>query len=205
MRILVICPERAHAETIARRLAAGDGHQIVLASGFESVRTDVGGFDAMLVWHALFQALEGRLLHAYTVISRRMPVVAVLSREAWSEQRPKVMFADGWLFLDDERMDPAVIVRLAAAGYWVLPEFVVCERLSLTSPRLAEGAVTSQQQSLLEQLGAGRTNREIAAALGLSEARVKRMVGELIGRLGFDNRTQVAVFAALTQAGGSEP
>ncbi|MEX2630469.1 MAG: LuxR C-terminal-related transcriptional regulator [Tistlia sp.] len=203
MRILVLCADRSQAESMAERLSAGSIHQVVRASGFEqALHYDLNGFDAALVWFSLLHALEESMLHAYTQVSRRMPVVAVLSRSAWSERRPRVLLADGWVFLDEGPVEPAAAIRLATAGYWVLPDFVVRERLRLAVPSVACRALSNLQLTVLRQLGTGRTNREIANHLRFSEPKVKKVVHELITRLGLTNRTQVAVFAALAEEGG---
>ena len=48
---------------------------------------------------------------------------------------------------------------------------------------------------MLRQLSLGRSNREIAAALGVAEETVKTHVGHVLGKLQADNRTQAIVQA----------
>ena len=55
--------------------------------------------------------------------------------------------------------------------------------------------LTPRQVEVLEQLRLGRSNREIAVDLGISEATVKVHIGQVMRKLGVTNRTQAAVFA----------
>lgn len=59
-------------------------------------------------------------------------------------------------------------------------------------PRLA--GLTSQEKKVLALIGAGLTNREIGAELFLAEKTVKNYVSSLLSKLGFQRRTQAAVF-----------
>ncbi len=58
--------------------------------------------------------------------------------------------------------------------------------------------LTEQDRTLLELLGEGLTNRQIAARMHLAEKTVKNYVSRLLGKLGMERRTQAAVYAAKT-------
>ncbi|MBV1693147.1 MAG: hypothetical protein KGP27_01665 [Hyphomicrobiales bacterium] len=60
-------------------------------------------------------------------------------------------------------------------------------------PRLS--ALTARQRDVLTLLGVGRSNREIADQLGLTEGTVKLHVGAILRALGVANRTQAAAVA----------
>ncbi|MFC4125627.1 response regulator transcription factor [Nocardia rhizosphaerae] len=55
--------------------------------------------------------------------------------------------------------------------------------------------LTERQRQLLAMLGAGLTNRQIAARLFLSEKTIRNAVSGLLSRLDLHNRTQAAVVA----------
>lgn len=59
-------------------------------------------------------------------------------------------------------------------------------------PRLA--GLTSQEKRVLTLIGEGLTNREIGGELFLAEKTVKNYVSSLLAKLGFQRRTQAAVF-----------
>lgn len=57
-------------------------------------------------------------------------------------------------------------------------------------------SLTPQEQTLLELLGEGLTNRQIAARMFLAEKTIKNYVSRLLTKLGMQRRTQAAVFAS---------
>ena len=56
--------------------------------------------------------------------------------------------------------------------------------------------LTPQERRILELVGEGLTNREVARRMFLSEKTVKNYVSSLLSKLGLTSRTQAAVFAA---------
>jgi DNA-binding NarL/FixJ family response regulator len=56
--------------------------------------------------------------------------------------------------------------------------------------------LTSQEKRILELIGQGMTNRQIAEEIFLAEKTVKNYVSSLLAKLGMERRTQAAVFAA---------
>src|SRR3954469_18895206 len=91
-------------------------------------------------------------------------------------------------------------VRRVAAGQSTLDPAVtkqVLERLRRgpeDDPALAP--LTAQERRILELIGEGMTNRQIAAEMYLAEKTVKNYVSAMLAKLGFQRRTQAAVFAA---------
>jgi len=56
-------------------------------------------------------------------------------------------------------------------------------------------ALSDQEKRVLELIGEGLTNRQIAERMFLAEKTVKNYVSSLLGKLGMQRRTQAAVFA----------
>ncbi len=56
-------------------------------------------------------------------------------------------------------------------------------------------ALTDQEVKILARVARGQTNREIAAALFLSEKTVRNYVSSILGKLGLTHRSQAAAYA----------
>jgi two-component system response regulator DevR len=90
-------------------------------------------------------------------------------------------------------------VRRVAAGQSMLDPAVTAQVLERVrngpqvDPSLEQ--LTSQEQRILELIGEGMTNRQIASTLFLAEKTVKNYVSSLLAKLGLSSRTQAAIFA----------
>jgi DNA-binding NarL/FixJ family response regulator len=62
-------------------------------------------------------------------------------------------------------------------------------------------ALTAREREVLGELAKGRSNREIARALHVSEKTVKAHVSSVLGKLGVQDRTQAALFAVRHEHG----
>ena len=57
------------------------------------------------------------------------------------------------------------------------------------------GALTTREREVLDQIAHGRSNREIARLLHVSEKTVKTHVSSVLAKLGAQDRTQAALYA----------
>jgi DNA-binding NarL/FixJ family response regulator len=62
-------------------------------------------------------------------------------------------------------------------------------------------ALTGREREVLAELAKGRSNREIARALGVAEKTVKAHVSSVLAKLGVQDRTQAALLAVRHQVG----
>ncbi len=99
--------------------------------------------------------------------------------------------AQGYLLKDMffEELEDAI--RTVHAGGRRIPG-VVAERLA---GRVGGSDLTGRELEVLEQIVFGRSNKEIAAALDISEATVKSHVNNILSKLGVADRTQAATTA----------
>lgn len=77
---------------------------------------------------------------------------------------------------------PDLAARLLAQGRGISPE-----------PDPAKGSLTQREEQILELIGRGMSNSEIADALGLSENTVKHYITPLLQKLGVRNRVEAAL------------
>lgn len=111
--------------------------------------------------------------------------------------------AAGFLLKDSPAEDLIRAVRtVAAGGAWLDPSVTgrVLTAYRTVKPsgtrndrRLAD--LTAREYEVLELIGRGRVNSEIAAELGISEVTVKSHVGHIFGKLDLRDRAAAIVFA----------
>jgi DNA-binding NarL/FixJ family response regulator len=82
-------------------------------------------------------------------------------------------------------------IRAIHAGLRRIPA-AVAERLAV---RMGGPGLTPRELDVLEQIVRGNSNKEIAAALRISEATVKTHINNLLSKLGASDRTQAATMA----------
>lgn len=82
-------------------------------------------------------------------------------------------------------------IHAVHAGKTHIPQ-VIAERLA---ERMGAQELTPRELDVLEQIVRGKSNREIAAELEVSEATVKTHINSLLGKLGVTDRTQAATAA----------
>lgn len=114
--------------------------------------------------------------------------------------------ASGFLLKDTPPAELLSAIRTVAAGDAVLAPTATRRLISQFLPLLPEAGVAAQRAALLDrltdrersvfaQLAAGRSNREIAGDLHLSEGTVKIHVGRILAKLDLRDRVQAVVLA----------
>jgi DNA-binding NarL/FixJ family response regulator len=99
--------------------------------------------------------------------------------------------AQGYLLKDMFFDELESAIRAVHAGGRKIPG-VVAERLA---ERMGGSDLTGRELEVLKLIVGGRSNKEIGAALGISEATVKSHINSILGKLGVTDRTQAATTA----------
>ncbi|MEM7798925.1 MAG: response regulator transcription factor [Chloroflexota bacterium] len=111
--------------------------------------------------------------------------------------------ACGYLLKDIPSHDLAQAIRLAHAGVYQMAPTVAGKLvgdLSLDAPippaaKQGEIPVTPRELEVLRLLASGASNKEIAAALIISEGTVKKHLSNILTTLDLRDRTQAAIYA----------
>lgn len=99
--------------------------------------------------------------------------------------------ARAYLLKNATREELLSTVRTVAAGGSRIPP-AVAERLA---QRIYKTALTSRELDVLRRIVAGSSNKQIAAALGITEATVKTHVNSILAKMCVSDRTGAAIAA----------
>lgn len=179
---IVVVGESGLAEEAVRRIPA--------------MRPDVAILDGRLP--------DGSGIDVCREVRSRHPEIAALILTSYDDD--EALFAAimagaaGYVLKQIRGNDLVDAVRRIAAGQSLLDPAVterVLDRLrSGPTHDDALAPLTDQERRILELIGEGLTNRQIAERMFLAEKTVKNYVSSLLGKLGMQRRTQAAVFAS---------
>ncbi|CPX48881.1 Probable transcriptional regulator, LuxR family [Mycobacteroides abscessus subsp. massiliense] len=106
--------------------------------------------------------------------------------------------AGGYVIKDIKGMELVSAIRIVGTGQSLLDTraaAAVMRRLRSQTESSSLTDLTAQETTLLELIGEGLTNRQIAARMFLAEKTIKNYVSRLLAKLGMERRTQIAVYA----------
>lgn len=99
--------------------------------------------------------------------------------------------ASGYLLKDMLRTELITVIRNVHRGYSGIPP-VIAAKVASHTPRIA---LTPREIEVLKLIADGKSNLEIAAALGRAEGTMKIHVRNILEKLGADDRTQAVTIA----------
>ncbi len=212
--------EKPAAETAPIRVYLLDDHEIV-RRGLKDLLESAG--DIVVVGESGLAAeatrripatrpdvaiLDGRLpdgsgIDVCREVRSRHPEIAVLILTSYDDD--EALFsaimagAAGYILKQVGGNDFVESVRRVAAGQSMLDPAVTAQVLERVrngpkaDPALEQ--LTDQEQRILDLIGQGMTNRQMAEAMFLAEKTVKNYVSSLLAKLGLTSRTQAAIFS----------
>jgi two-component system, NarL family, response regulator DevR len=107
--------------------------------------------------------------------------------------------ASGYLLKQVRGQDLVNAVREVAAGHSLLDPITtarVLDRMRRPAETDALASFTDQERRVLDLIGEGMTNRQIAERLFVAEKTVKNYVTSVLAKLGMERRTQAAAWVA---------
>ncbi|MEU3709920.1 response regulator [Streptomyces catenulae] len=141
----------------------------------------------------------------------RMPGLACLMLTSFDDEDALLdaimAGAAGYVLKQIQGADLVSAVRTVATGQSMLDPATTARLMrSLRGPGEAKApeeerlaVLSERERAVLELIGEGLTNRQIAHRLRLSEKTVKNHISRLLGKLGVERRVQAAVLAAQAQ------
>jgi DNA-binding NarL/FixJ family response regulator len=106
--------------------------------------------------------------------------------------------ASGYLLKDSDADEVSAAIRAARRGELPLDPAIargLTSSLRAESRDGPEAELTTRELEILRLLGAGKSNKEIAADLQISERTARTHVSNILGKLDLTSRTQAALWA----------
>ncbi|MGW6395065.1 response regulator [Streptomyces sp. NPDC055103] len=165
-----------------------------------ALRPDVAVLDVRLP--------DGNGISVCRELRSRMPDVACLMLTSFDDEDALLdaimAGAAGYVLKQIKGSDLVAAVRTVATGQSMLDPATTARLMrSLRDPEAAKppdderlAVLSDRERSVLDLIGEGLTNRQIAKRLYLSEKTVKNHISRLLGKLGVERRVQAAVIAA---------
>ncbi|MFF9194257.1 response regulator [Streptomyces sp. NPDC014779] len=165
-----------------------------------ALRPDVAVLDVRLP--------DGNGISVCRELRSRIPELACLMLTSFDDEEALLdaimAGASGYVLKQIKGSDLVSAVRTVATGQSMLDPATTARLMhSLRDPEAAKppederlAVLSERERSVLELIGEGLTNRQIAKQLYLSEKTVKNHISRLLGKLGVERRVQAAVIAA---------
>ena len=152
----------------------------------------------VLLMDLVMPRLDG--VAATKAIKQQYPDVEVVALTSFSEaERVNAVLqagAAGYLLKDAEADEVVAAVRAARRGEVHLDPVVARKLTStLVAPAHTATALTPRERQILVLVAQGRSNRDIAGTLLISERTARTHVSNVLSKLGLASRTQAALWA----------
>jgi DNA-binding NarL/FixJ family response regulator len=110
--------------------------------------------------------------------------------------------AEGYILKDLEPAELATVIKNTTRGLRVIHQNVFNTIIKQMMPAMAPAGefkpgikLTDKEKIIINWVVKGKSNREIADIVALSEGRVKNIITEILAKLDLEDRTQLAVYA----------
>lgn len=205
IRIVLVDDHAVVREGLAAVLSRSAGLEVVGEAGSAAEAVEVTGRTQPDVVVMDIRMPGGSGIDACREISSRWPAVRLLVLTSYADDEAVLASisagASGYVLKQVGSQGLVDAIRRVAAGEALLDPGVTGQVLaevrrtaSARDPELA--LLSEQERRILSLIAAGKTNREIAAAVYLSEKTVRNYVSGIFTKLNLANRAEAAAFAA---------
>jgi two-component system, NarL family, response regulator DevR len=221
----------AASTTAALRLLVVDDHEVV-RQGLVALLDRRAGFEVVAQAGTVAEAVEGARRHqpdivvmdvrlpdgsgieACREIRAELPGTRVIMLTSYPDEEAVmsaiIAGASGYLLKQIRARDLVAALETVGRGESLLDPGVT-EKVLERVRRMASGglddelsALTTQERKILMLVAEGKTNKEIAAEVFLSDKTVKNYVSSILSKLDLERRAQAAAFIAKHRSGMSD-
>ncbi len=197
IRVLVVDDHSMVREGLATVLAAEGDIAVVgtAANGAEALQIVVAVEVDVAVMDVSMPVMDG--VEATRVLRARVPGIRVLVLTSFGDRaqvrRAVAAGATGYQLKDAEPRDLRAAVRAVHAGHAPLDPRVAGALLPEESG--TDSGLSAREEEVLRLVAEGLANKQVAAALGISERTVKAHLGTVFRQIGVADRTSAALWA----------
>ncbi len=163
-----------------------------------AVLEPTGQLPDVVLMDLLMPGMDG--IEATRLLKERFPTVEVVALTSFvAEAKVRAALeagAAGYLLKDAEVDELASAIRAAVRGEMHLDPAVARQlTAALRAPRVGAVTLTPREREVLALIAEGRSNRQIATALVVSDRTARTHVSNILAKLGVVSRTQAALWA----------
>lgn len=196
MKLLIADDQREFRTGLRDLLCAADGIEVIgeAANGEDAVHAALALHPDITLMDIRMPVMDG--VAATRAIRTAWPRACILMLTTFDEDRlvreSMSAGACGYLLKGTPLEDMLAIFALALRGYTAIGKGV---RLPMQVKGREEQfrTLSARERDILELIGKGFTNRDIAESLFLTEGTVKNYVTQILGTLGVRHRTEAAL------------
>lgn len=203
IRILIADDHFVVRQGLTTLLVNRNGMEVVgeAATGREAIELAYTLQPDVIIMDMVMPEVDGP--QAIAVIRQENPNARILVLTSFGEDKHVAAAlqagALGYLLKDSSPDDLFHAIRSVYRGNLVLPQKLALNLVNPTVVQPALDQLTERELEVLTLVAQGQTNTEIAQTLTIGVTTVRTHVGNLLSKLGFSNRTQLALFAVEQQ------
>jgi DNA-binding NarL/FixJ family response regulator len=198
IRVMVVDDHPLVRSGLMQLLSAEEGIEVVagVTGGREAVEMVVEAAPDLVLMDVSMAGMDG--IAATREILKRRPSTRIVMLTSYAEQETVMAALDagatGYLLKDAEPEELVRAVRAAARGESPLAPRAARAVLASRGAKAPEGYVTPREGEVLDLVGEGLANKQIAQRLGISEKTVKAHLTSIFQRIGVLSRTEAAIW-----------
>lgn len=199
IRILIADDHFVVRQGLTTLLVHRNGMEVVgeAATGREAIELARTLQPDVIIMDMIMPEVDGP--HAIALIRQENPDARILVLTSFGEDKQVAAAlqagALGYLLKESSPDDLFHAIRSVYRGNLVLPQKLAMTLIQPAPATPALDQLTDREAEVLKLVAQDQTNAEIAQTLTIGVTTVRTHVGNLLSKLGFSNRTQLALFA----------